>query len=181
MKPMSKRLVFRVSEVDREIKDKGRHVGWERVQEVHRVVIKSDSGREIITSDTVVSTDPDDFQRRNPKVVLEGVRLTPNVDSVRDFLAAATPDQLAELGLDTGGLPLHGVTTAPLDKDTPEDDEPEDAEPGDPDRDIEYPFHLGEDKYALSDGSTFEGTLEEAEDAEIEIEIEEDEDAETEA
>lgn len=73
-------------------------VGYEDVDYVHRVVTKDDNGRLITVSDTRVSTDPAEWRKNNPNLPLRGELPDPR-KAAHNFLANASPEELAELGL----------------------------------------------------------------------------------
>lgn len=145
MRPLPRNIEYRVVETDREIKEDGLHRGWERVREVHRIVTKNDSGRQIVTSDTVVSDDPAEFRKRNPKVTLIGEAHSVSVRDIQDFVANAAPEELEDLG----------ITLAV--EDTPVAS------------DVEFPEHRGGPHWTLSNGDSFVGSREAAEAAEASI------------
>lgn len=169
MQPLPKTIEFRVVEVDQEIKgDHGEHIGWKRVPEIHRMVIKNDSGQRIVTGDTVIGDTPEEFREKNPGVPLIGAQHEVGVRDVRAFLEDATPEELADLGFevptDMSVTEVVGVTSV---VDEEDDDDTQDSV-------RQYPVHRGGPYWTLSDGSTVQGKREDAEIAQRALDAEED-------
>ena len=153
MDPRPRDIEYYVDEVEVEVKEAGRHVGWENVRQVHRKVTRWEGGQPLIVSDVVVSNDPEQWKASNPNLPLRGdVQRTreQKLTDVQAFIKNATEEELRELGVD--------VPSGPTPEEVAEAEEAEDDDdPEVPEEPDSYPAHIGAGWYLLSTGEKVRG------------------------